>query len=201
MKRTILPIAALLLSTVVHAEWLNTDNTDEITGKRTVSAFSYVYKQDESIGVRCDVSDNKKSIMLTFNADNAFGTPRTNVDMFVKVDDNQPISFRGQLYTNSYRAGYVNASGETEADVSKLLAQMIAGNKAYVKIQNDRRSEIVDFNVSLSGFTAKSKKALSACSFNPKAREITPEDKARLSEISSELKKLQSEKTAILSKY
>ncbi|HIF6190226.1 TPA: hypothetical protein ACX3IO_005250 [Vibrio parahaemolyticus] len=71
MKRTILPIAALLLSTVVHAEWLNTDNTDEITGKRTVSAFSYVYKQDESIGVRCDVSDNKKSIMLTFNADNA----------------------------------------------------------------------------------------------------------------------------------
>ncbi|ELB2153471.1 hypothetical protein QNZ88_004786 [Vibrio parahaemolyticus] len=51
MKRTILPIAALLLSTVVHAEWLNTDNTDEITGKRTVSAFSYVYKQDESIGV------------------------------------------------------------------------------------------------------------------------------------------------------
>ncbi|WP_276510677.1 hypothetical protein [Vibrio coralliilyticus] len=43
MKRTILPIAVLLLSTVVHAEWLNMDNTDEIAGKRTVSAFSYVY--------------------------------------------------------------------------------------------------------------------------------------------------------------
>lgn len=78
---------------------------------------------------------------------------------------------------------------------------MIAGSKAYVKIQNDRRLEIVDFNVSLSGFTAKSKKTLSACSFNPKAREITAEDKARLSEISSELKKLRPEKTAIRSKY
>lgn len=201
MKKTILPIAALLLSTVANAEWLTSDNTDAITGERTVSAFSYIYKQDESIGVRCDVSGDKKSIMLTFDADDALGTPRTNVDMFVKVDDNQPISFRGRLYTNSYRAGYVDASGDSEADVSKLLAQMIAGNKAYVKIQNDRRSEVVNFNVSLSGFTAKSKKALSACSFNPKAKEMTPEDKARLSEISSELKKLQSEKTAILSKY
>ncbi|EKO3439978.1 hypothetical protein V9J75_000928 [Vibrio fluvialis] len=201
MKRTMFFIAALLLSPVASAKWLTSDSTDKITGERTVSAFSYIYKQDESIGIRCDVTSDQRQLMLTFDSDSALGTPRTDVDIFVKVDDNQPISFRGRLYTNSYRSGYVRADNKIEADVSKLIAQMLAGNKAYVKIQNDRRSEVVNFSVSLTGFTASSKQTISACGFNPKAKEITPEDKARLSGIELELKKLQSEKDSILSKY
>ncbi|WP_163392968.1 hypothetical protein [Enterovibrio norvegicus] len=194
-------IAALLLSPVASAKWLNTDSNDKITGERLVSAFSYVYKKDESIGIRCDISDEKQQFMLTFDSDNALGTPRKNVDMFVKVDDNQPISFRGRLYTNSYRSGYVSANDKTEANIKKLVAQMIAGHKAYVKIQNDRRSEIVNFTVGLSGFTATSKQTISVCGLNPEANKITQKNKARLSEIAVELKKLQSEKSAILSKY
>ncbi|XAG09885.1 hypothetical protein NM432_18525 (plasmid) [Vibrio metschnikovii] len=201
MKKTMLSIAVFLLSPIASAEWLKSDSTDKITGERTVSSFSYKYKKEERIGIRCDVTSDQRQLMLTFASDSALGTPRTEVEMFVKVDDNLPINFRGRLFTNSYRSGYVRADDKTEADVSKLVAQMLAGNKAYVKLQNDSRSEVVNFTVSLIGFTASSKQTISACGFKPRAKEITPEDKARLSEIAVELKELQSEKDTILSKY
>ncbi|CAH1554743.1 hypothetical protein [Vibrio owensii] len=201
MKTKMLSIALMLASPLVSAKWLNTDNTDEISERRTLSAFSYKYQQEESIGVRCDISNGKKETLLTFDVDSALGVPNTEVDMFVKVDDNKPIKFRGRLYSNSYRSGFVRMNDKTGVQISKLLAQMIAGNRAFVKIQNDRRSEIVDYSVSLSGFTSSSNKTLSACDLNPKAVEMKAADKDRLSEINEAIKKLNSEKEAILSKY
>ncbi|MFA0553462.1 hypothetical protein AB4538_21695 [Vibrio lentus] len=200
MKKIIL-FVAVILSPLASAKWLSTDKTDEITGERTLSAFSYEYGQDEYIGIRCDVSNDSKKVMLTFDVDAALGTPRTEVDLFVKVDDNQPVSLRGRLFTNSYRSGYVRSNDKTELDISKLIAQMISGKKAYVKVQNDRRSEVINFNVGLSGFTAKTKKLLSLCSFKPVAKEMSVEDKARLKDIADQFEKLQLEKDAILSKY
>ncbi|MEQ6344001.1 hypothetical protein [Vibrio cyclitrophicus] len=201
MKLKMLPMVLVLISPLVSAKWLNTDNTDEITGKRTVSSFSYRYQQDESVGVRCDVSGSSTDVLLTFDVDKALGTPNTEIDMFVKVDDNQPIQFRGRLYSNSYRSGFVRLNSQTDSKINKLLTQMIAGNKAFVKVQNDRRSEIVDYSVSLSGFTASSKKVISTCSLNPKAVAMSNDDKARLDEINKTILKLNSEKRSILAKY
>ncbi|WP_153448266.1 invasion associated locus B family protein [Vibrio algicola] len=201
LKMKVWSIALVLISQCASANWLNSDNTDAITEGRTISVFSYKYKQDETIGLRCDVSAEGEEALITFDADSVLGVPNTQVDMFVKVDDNKPIKFRGRLYSNSYTSGFVRANDKTESQFNKLVAQMTSGNKAIVKIQNDRRSEIVNFNVSLSGFTAKSKKVLSVCKLNSKAIEISAEDKVRLKEINIELEKLGSEKDSILSKY
>ncbi|PSV47299.1 hypothetical protein [Photobacterium indicum] len=202
LRNVFITLVVILFSTAATAataKWLTTDNTDAITGERTVSAFYYQYKLEKNIGIRCDVNGGDKDIMLTFDTDSALATPRSNVEVFIKVDDNAPVKLSGSLYTNSYRSGYVNDS--TKNNLSKIFAQMIAGNNAYIKIQNDRRSEVVNFKVNLSGFTSKSKKALSACDFNPKSKSMTKDDKDRLVKIDAEIRKLQTEKTTIKAKY
>lgn len=192
------------LSAGVQADWYSRDNTDQITGQHTVSAFynNYYYGDNSvSLGVRCDESTSIRRLSVTFDAGSAIDVPRSEINMFVKVDKNPPISLKGHLYTNSYSAGYVQITDEIQNDTNKLITQMINGYEAYVKLQDDDLSNIQDFYIDLKGFTAKSKKTLNTCEFTPNSQKMNEADKNRLAQIDTKIKMLQKEKADIQAKY
>ena len=191
----------LLLVSSSSYGWDRTTDTDMVTNVKTLTTFGYDHYRNNSLGVRCDVKGSRQEIMVTFLAEKPIDVPQSEVDFFVKVDNNELISFTARLFSNSYSSGYVSAAGSDKSDINKLIKQMRKGNTAHVRVQNTRRSEIINYNVDLNGFTNWSKETLGACGFGKQKIEMSAEDKNRLRRINEEIESLSAEKKAILSKY
>lgn len=196
--------------------WYSSSNKDEFTNEITYSAYgqagsdyklssrktTFMSRSGYSFGVRCDISKSgNKDFMLTFSVDNAIATPNSSVAVFVKVDENDPISLSGKLYSNSYESGFVRLTSGNKSLLEKLVSQGVAGSKMSVRIQDSRKSSIENYSVLLRGFTKHTKEALKACGVSGREEEMKGSDKKRLIEIESKIKELEQEKKNILSKY
>ncbi|MBY8008215.1 hypothetical protein KW471_07890 [Vibrio fluvialis] len=148
------------------------------------------------IGLRCD--ENKtKDLMLIFNVKDTIATPNSNVVLQLKSDNNPPLSFNGRLFSNSYRGGYIKLSETNSNDFSKAINQFKKSNNLKVRISDIRKSSVIDYEVSLSGFTKTSKKLLTKCYGN-----VKPEKNSyliRIDEINKQIKALEKEKEELLS--
>lgn len=191
----------LLLVSSSSYGWDRTTDTDMVTNVKTLTTFGYDQYRNNSLGVRCDVKGNYHDMMVTFLAVRPIDVPQSEVDFFIKVDNNDLIPFTAKLYSNSYSSGYVSLNEFYKNDINKLVLQMRRGNTAYIRVQNKRRSEIVNFNVDLKGFTNWSKETLAACNFDKNKKEMSAEDKKRINQIEARIIELGQEKDSILSKY
>lgn len=138
--------------------WTFDQETDEFTGEKRVWAAAAGRKRDRWGGTtlhRLGVECRDGGFSLTFST-GVVAAPSSEVLLYVKVDNNEPIQFDARLYRNSYESGY--------ADIPvthPIVEQMKAGRLARVRV--DAQTEIVDWSVSLRGFTASSKRVLSDC--------------------------------------
>jgi len=193
--------------------WSSSTKKDEFTNETRYTATgdagdfftygggkSFSRRIGVSFGIRCDVSsDGEKQFMLTFRVDEALDTPSSPADVFLKVDDNAPFEFSGRLFSNSYRSGYVPMRSSNREDIEKWVAQGIAGYKMSVRVQDERRSEIQNYPVLLTGFTKHTAETLHACNVSPRESSMRNSDRDRLKEIESQIQKLERERSKILS--
>jgi len=212
LKSALIVTIATMISLNCYADetWYTLSKTDEFTGEKTTSTYAYagyesyldkewVTSYDTKFGLRCDVSTNgDQMLILTFSVPSAIATPSSAVDMMVKVDEEQPVSLVGSLYTNSYDSGYVPIKSGNKVAVERLIDQLKKGRLALVRVSNERRSEIVDMKIRLAGFTKETSNTLSACGFGGST--LSDEDKEKLRVIDAEIKRLTAEKAKILGK-
>lgn len=197
-------------SSIADELWYSHSEIDDFSGEKSHNTYSYsVYQSDyfegwqknyeKEFGLRCDVSKvGDQDFMLTFSVPSAIATPRSAVEMMIKVDDQEPLSFEGNLFSNSYQSGYILMSSKNETNIAELITKMKAGSLALVRVNDLRNSEIVDMKISLKGFTKSSKDALSACGISGLA--LSAEDLKRLQDIEGKIQKLAAEKKSILEK-
>jgi len=207
-------ISIQAFSSILDEVWSSRSEKDEFTNEMTYTAtgdsggfFTFAGKTSFSrrdgydFGVRCDVAqDGEKDFMLTFTVGSSLATPSSRAYLYTKVDDNAPIELIGKLFSNSYRSGYVLMNSTNQEKIEKLVAQGIAGNKLTVRVHDERRSEIEDYFVMLKGFTKHTAKAVNACGVGRREHSLTDADRGRLEEIDQLIRKLEREKSEILSK-
>lgn len=140
--------------------WKFSQTIDEFTEQRTLSAFALGSTRDHwgnrdyhSLGIECR---NKSDLSLTFST-NIIATPSSNnITLYIKIDQNKAVKLSARMYRNSYESGYVTIN-----KTNSLFDQLKAGNRARVRI--DAGNEIIDWSVSLKGFTQSSAKVLNDC--------------------------------------
>jgi len=138
--------------------WTSGRETDEFTGEKRVWADATGRKRDRWGGTtlhRLGIECRDGAFSLTFSS-GVVAAPSSEVILYVKVDDDEPFRFDARLYRNSYESGYVDIPV-----AHPIVEQMKAGRLARIRV--DAQTEIVDWSVSLRGFTASSKQVLSAC--------------------------------------
>ncbi|GGY87829.1 hypothetical protein [Shewanella fodinae] len=201
MKGFAFSLLLFIYPCVSYADWDKTNNTDTITNVHTLSVTGTDYYQNNSVGLRCDISGNVKRLMVTYSLEKVINVPNSEVDFYLKVDENDVIYLESKLYSNSYDSGYVRSDDYNSKYITKLIKQMISGNFVVIKVKNKDSSEVIDYKVDLKNFTNFSKDTLSACDYYKNKKKITVEDKNRLNDIDKNIDRLKSEKESILSKY
>lgn len=168
MKK-LLSASLLALSSVVSAydyNWESYDAVDDMTDLHQYTAITYADKEDSNrikeyeFGVRCDVVGKEKMFIFFFSGPDVISTPNSRMTVKVKIDSNDVLDYKGRMFTNSYQSGFMYP---IDADTSKLVSQMRKGNNMKVRIANIRRSNIVNYSVSLSGFSKESATAVKLC--------------------------------------
>lgn len=196
--------------------WQSDTSKDEFTGKVTYSATAYagsffkgadkktIFLADtsHSLGIRCDIATaNSIDFMFTFGVKDALATPNSAVSVLLKVDDNQPVELLGQLYSNSYREGFIRLTPNNRQQLLSVISQAAVGNKVLIRVYDEGKSTIENYSVLLKGFTKSTSEALKACAVNGEDKKLSDENIKRLTEIENEIKLLQSERDKIKAGY
>ena len=146
---------------VLFANWhLNTE-VDEFDESKSTTMFRWD-KKYRSIGLRCDNKENSNTLMITFDAGEVISSPGSDVWLYMKVDDNKSHKYRARTWRNSYEGGYIAVVDDKS---KSIIREMIPGS--ILKSRVDAGSSIVDFTVSLNGFTKNASKLLPLCNYVP----------------------------------
>ena len=175
--KTLTLIAVLFLSFTAQAteigdNWHVRDNYDDMTEKRTLKADAYdrelslldlaTNEAHNSFGIECRlVGTSTKIPRFVFHTEDILAAQGADfVTLTIKVDNNKPVTFGAEMFSNSYDSGFMNFRGVAQ---HKLLAELKAGMVAKIRIAARGGRNRVDFSVSLAGFTKASNQILPRC--------------------------------------
>lgn len=156
---SVLPSAATALT---YGDWHASSEKDDFTEEVTYSMFSFGKPEPRygyfSLGIRCDVNklgDNMNwELMFTVASPTALDTPNSNFTALFKIDSNDPMEFKFRLFSNSYKSGFLVVNGHNASELSTFLSQMRSGRTVKIRLINEDRSDIVNYEVSLNGVSA-----------------------------------------------
>ena len=158
----IAPIA-LAEHVATYGNTMLSDEVDEFTGNRRISTMAMGRPGSTQVLLICRIvpSTDVKSLSLGFGVDEPIAAPGSDVIIYLRVDQNEPIGgLYAQMFPTSYEGAFMMVQGKLTHD---LIAQMKAGDTLKVRFQGT--INIVEYAVSLSGFTKASAAVLKACDY------------------------------------
>ncbi|MGR5091701.1 hypothetical protein ACPV5O_19300 [Vibrio maritimus] len=198
-----LMLLALLVSapTATYASWFNEHNIDKFDRIETHRVWGFgdlVDNKFTTFGIRCD---DRSKLLVTFGLAQELDNENAKVDLAFRVDQNEPLFFEGQLFSNSKESGFVRATKENLALINRLILQSKQGKNVDVRASNKEQSQYVEYSVSLDGFTKFSHDTREACGVGTVKLAVTPQDKAELIRLRQQLKDIEKKIAEIEAKY
>lgn len=166
LSLVVLGLSLFIPATAYSWQWSYYKDVDDFSDRidhssHAISKKPTRYQDDYAyLGVRCT---GNKNFLVTVDAGYSIATPSSPITILIKVDENTPFTFRGTLYSNSYNSGAIRLSPNNVQEIDNLIKQFKAGNEAKVRIVTEGSRDIVNFSVTLTGFTKTSAPVLAAC--------------------------------------
>jgi hypothetical protein len=185
----------------VSASWFsehNIDKFDRIETHRVWGFGALVEDKFTTYGIRCD---DRSKLLITFGLAQDLDEENAKVDLVFKVDNNKPLAFEGQLFSNSKESGFVRADKQNLALINRLILQSKEGRTVDIRASNKDQSQFIEYSVSLSGFTRFSQATRDACGVGTIKLAVTPNDKAELIRLKQQLKDIEKKIAEIEAKY
>jgi len=123
-------------ATEIGDDWHVRDNYDDMTEKRTLKADAYdremslvtlaMEEDHNSFGIECRlIGTSTKIPRFVFHTEDLLATRGAGfITLTTKVDNNKPVTFGAEMFSNSYDFGFMNFRGVAQ---HKLLADLKSG--------------------------------------------------------------------------
>ncbi|GMQ49368.1 hypothetical protein [Vibrio sp. 10N] len=197
----LLYIAIVASPLAANASWFNEHNIDKFDRIETHRVWGFgdlVENKFTTYGIRCD---DRSKLLVTFGLAQELDEENAKIDLAFKVDNNKPLFFEGQLFSNSKESGFVRADKQNLALINRLILQSKQGKTIDIRASNKDQSQFIEYSVSLSGFTKFSHATRDACGVGTMKLAITPKDKAALIRLKQQLKDIEKQIAEIEAKY
>ena len=155
----------MFISPASYANWKPNTKIDEFDRTKSTT-ISQSDRFGRSIGLRCDEDDSNTKLMITFDTRTVVSSPSTSVILYLKIDDNESFKFFAKMWRNSYEGGFLIVRSTDSIDNSsresvEAIKQMIPGSTLKVRVDADNK--LIDYAISLQGFTRNSNELLTNC--------------------------------------
>lgn len=139
--------------------WQVHEHTDAITDRLRYQARNWKIG-DDVLSVLCDIGVTGKSqLAVTFNTDTSVATPSSQVNFTVRIDKNEPMTFKTYLYNDSYSSMYFKITGPQGR---RLIDQMKTGEDVNIRVKKYSQSHT--FRTTVKGATDAFTEVVEKCS-------------------------------------
>ncbi|MGF1750984.1 hypothetical protein [Vibrio cionasavignyae] len=191
----------LAFPTVALATWFNEHNIDKFDRVETHRAWGFgslIGNEFTTYGIRCD---NRNKLLITLGFATELDERNAKIDVIFKIDQHDPLTLEGQLFSNSTKEGFVRVTKHNMALVNQVVMQSKQGHAIHIRASNKQQSQFIEYSVPLIGFTRFSHSTREACGIGVTRLEMTPQDKATLSELKQKLSEIKQEIAELEAKY